>query len=295
MKQHDWSSIISRLTGWLVGLLAIAAFVLSYNALYHVALENSIPDDLAYIWPLLVDFALVVFSLAVLRASLLGERTVWPWALVLLFTVTTVAFNLIHAPSNRISQVVAAVAPVALFLSFETLMGMVKNGVKRTGLIASIEQLRDTAQVIEQKLLDRQTEVDNLLNDLDTLLVQRQAEFSTVLTQHQQENEAVITRLNNSRQAAQNRLDKLLSEIEQRQRELADLERLQVERVQVDDGITERRQRLLNILSQEGDIGPTAFAQRLNVARNTVYNDLSALAEQGTVHKNGNGWEVKEA
>lgn len=291
-KQRDWNSIINRLTGWLVGLLAVIAFVISYNALRHVALDYGIPEQLSYVWPLLVDFALIVFSLAVLRASLFNERTVWPWTLIILSTVTTVAFNLIHAPLNRTAQVVAAVAPIILFLSFETLMAMVKNSVVRSGLIASIEQLKETFKNLEQQLLDRRTEADNLLNNLNEQLAQRQAEIDTIVAKHREEAEAAIAKLNASKQNAQKRLDTILADIEQRQQELAQLEQLQAERVQVDDGIAERRQRLLGILSEEGDIGATAFARRLGTARNTVYNDFAALEQTGVIHKNGNGWKV---
>lgn len=53
-----------------------------------------------------------------------------------------------------------------------------------------------------------------------------------------------------------------------------------------------RRQELLGILRQDGDVGATLFAKRLNTSRTTIYSDLDALRDAGLVHKNGNGWEV---
>jgi hypothetical protein len=123
--------LISYSSILLVFLLAAGAFVLSYAALWETALSYGLPPRLAWIWPLLVDFALVVFSLAVVRASLYGERTLWPWLMVALYTAATVAFNILHAPDNLASRVIAVVAPISLFLSFETLMGMLKGEVKR--------------------------------------------------------------------------------------------------------------------------------------------------------------------
>lgn len=181
MTTRDWSSFINKLTSWLVGVLAVIAFTLSYNALRHVASDYGVPEQLSYIWPLLVDFALIVFSLAVLRASLLGERTAWPWFLVGLFTVTTIGFNLVHAPVNLTSQVVAVVAPVALFLSFETLMGMVKSSVRRSGVIWSIEQLNN-------RLAELTSQVDGAKGDLDKLTVAKRAlqvEIDTLQTDKQ--------------------------------------------------------------------------------------------------------------
>ena len=158
---------INALTGWLVGLLAVIAFVLSYNALREVAFYYGVPGLLSYAWPLLVDFALIVFSLAVLRASLLRERTIWPWLLVGLFTLATIGFNLIHAQVDAISRIVAIVPPVALFLSFETLMGMTKAGVRRAAVVASTQQLN-------ANLTQLTGEVDALKSTLEALEMDRE-------------------------------------------------------------------------------------------------------------------------
>lgn len=271
----DWSSVINRLTGWLVGLLAVIAFVLSYNALRHVAVDYGVPELLSYAWPLLVDFALIVFSMAVLRASLLGERTWWPWTLTGLFTLTTVGFNLIHAPDNRISQVVAVVAPIALFLSFETLMGMVKNGVKFSRAIQSLARL-------ETALAERQAEVDAALGELTETCNRRNDELQVGV----QEVEGRLAQ----RQAV---LDALEEQVEQARTRLAELN-AQIEQAQMKAAPqVERRRQLLSILASEGDIGPTAMAERVGASRNTVYADLSALEETGTIYKNGAGWKVK--
>ena len=56
--------------------------------------------------------------------------------------------------------------------------------------------------------------------------------------------------------------------------------------------IEQRRNQLLNILIAEGDIGASAFADRLHTSRGTVYSDLKALSEADQITKNGNGWEV---
>lgn len=55
---------------------------------------------------------------------------------------------------------------------------------------------------------------------------------------------------------------------------------------------TERRNALLNMLQQLGDIGPTAFGEKLNADRTTIYRDFKALEKAGIVHLNGNGWTV---
>lgn len=55
---------------------------------------------------------------------------------------------------------------------------------------------------------------------------------------------------------------------------------------------TERRNTLLNMLQQLGDIGPSAFGEKLNADRTTIYRDFKALEKAGIVHQNGNGWTM---
>lgn len=57
---------------------------------------------------------------------------------------------------------------------------------------------------------------------------------------------------------------------------------------------TVRRNRLLSLLQQHGDVGNTEFGNMLQVDRTTVYRDLKALEKAGVVHKNGNGWEMNQ-
>lgn len=122
---------IAWLTSILVFLVALGSFVLSYNALYDVAIQNGIAPKLAFIWPLLVDFSLVVFSLAVVTAHLYSESTRKQWLLVAIYTIATVLFNCLHAPDNLLARVIATVPPVSLFFSFELLMQQLKNSIDR--------------------------------------------------------------------------------------------------------------------------------------------------------------------
>jgi len=128
LTTHKFDPIrfISAATAFLVAMLALGALALSYDALRAVAGANGIEGWKSLVWPLLIDASLVVFSLAVVRNSLRGESTRWPWFLVGLYTLATVVFNLLHSPGNLTAYAAAIVAPVSLFLSFETLMGSIK-------------------------------------------------------------------------------------------------------------------------------------------------------------------------
>lgn len=55
---------------------------------------------------------------------------------------------------------------------------------------------------------------------------------------------------------------------------------------------TQRRNALLRLLQQHGDIGDVAFGKELSVDRTTIYRDFKAMEKAGLVHPNGNGWTV---
>lgn len=172
---------ISRSISILVLAVSVIAFVLSYNALRDVAATNGLPDWRAYFWPLLIDFPLVVFSLAVLWANLNQMSARWPWVLVSVFTVATITFNLYHAPDTLIARSVAIVAPLALFLSFETLVGMIRNEIRRARALASLDEINGqiiTAQeqltALRQQVKAANSRRDNLLAEIDRLTIEAQ-------------------------------------------------------------------------------------------------------------------------
>lgn len=58
------------------------------------------------------------------------------------------------------------------------------------------------------------------------------------------------------------------------------------------DNATHRRNTLLTLLQQYGDIGPSEFGRKLDADRTTIYRDFKSLEKDGIVHYNGNGWTV---
>lgn len=212
---------MNRAISWsaaaLVFLVSVIAFILSYNALQDVAATNGVPGRLAYLWPLLIDFPLVVFSLAILRANLYKESARWPWVLVITFTVATITFNLIHAADSMIARSVAAVAPIALFLSFETLVGMIRNEINRAGMLDSLQSLtgqiagmQDQLTTLRQQVKttvsrrdNLQAEIESLTGEANGLLREREhltAEIETLAQDLTLERETVAVRVSDTRQ-----------------------------------------------------------------------------------------------
>lgn len=126
---------ISRATAILVGLLAIAAFALSFEALRDLAITTgAIPNPKqAWLFPVLLDGGVVVFSLAALRASLTGSDRRWYMTLVVVVTLLSVAFNVAHATRGILSSVMAGMPPLLLFMAFESLMRQIQDSLKPPG------------------------------------------------------------------------------------------------------------------------------------------------------------------
>lgn len=123
---------ISWLSSGLVGLLALASFSLSFESLRGLAIETGVVSDkLGWIFPLIVDGAIVVFSLSALRASLREEKTHWLRGLVIFATCGSVFFNIAHVEAQWLARVLAATPPVLLFLSFEALMHSIQAEMQR--------------------------------------------------------------------------------------------------------------------------------------------------------------------
>lgn len=159
------SKSIAYLTSILFALVAIGSFALSYNALRAIAIANGIPDNwLGDIWPLLVDFSLIVFSLAVVTAHLYSESTRKQWVLVTIYTIATITFNMLHAPDTLLARFIAAIPPVSLFFSFELLMEQLKGSVIRSHKVEQLTQQVTTLQdAIDNPVTTRRQQVAQML------------------------------------------------------------------------------------------------------------------------------------
>jgi len=277
------NTLISTLTGVLVFLLAAAAFLLSFDALKHLAATNGIPTGKSWIYPAIVDGAIIVFSLSVLQASLNRQHTLYPWILVGAFTVLSVILNIVHAPATFLSRVLAAIPPLALFLSFELLMGQIKGLVQRSGAIQSLEELFNTAR-------QKQAEFDELIRT-------RRAELATMTEQHQTEVQKLVSQLEQLKTRKET-LQAELQELRQQQRTLS-----QTAEALATDSTARARQareqakeeaivRLLAFLSANPYASLAEMGEAIGRSKSTANDYVTELQTSGQLHKNGHGWEV---
>lgn len=270
----DNTTIINRLSFILVGVVGVGAFVLSYASLWGTALAFGLSPRLAWIWPLLVDFALIVFSLSVVRASLKGERVLWPWLLVGLYTVGTVAFNVLHAPDNLTARIVAIVAPVSLFLSFETLMAMLKAEVRRGSLVLSLGQVSANLSQLEAEYQEKRNKLESELGELERAMLEGIGQLEGQRASLQEELETKAKTLTSYTQ-----------DIEAKKEELKRLGSGSIKvYLPANLSITQRRE-LVNLMAKDG-LTAEAISEALGVSIGTVKNDKQAAKEASL---NGNG------
>ncbi|MBN1891037.1 MAG: DUF2637 domain-containing protein [Thermoflexales bacterium] len=255
------SRIISIITGALVSFLAASAFVLSYDALHQVALANGITPKLAWLWPLTLDAVMIAASLAVLRNSLNGERAVYAWMLVGVFTVLSITFNTLHAPDTWLARGVFALPPAVVFLSFELLVSQVKSAIKRAGLSSTLESMTLAIEAARADLAELNRQADERGQQCDTL----RAEIAELQRAKDQVQSSI----------AANDTDGSLA--------LANGAR-QAQKV-------ERQAQLAGIIAAESDVTYPEMAQRLGVSLATIKRDIADLIEAGKMRRNGHGLE----
>lgn len=157
---------LSAVTGILVALLAAGAFALSFDSLNQLAVENGVTMGLTWVWPLVLDGSIVVFSLSALRSRLHAESVRYPMTLVVLTTGASVVFNVAHAPEGPLAHTMAAVPPLALFLAFELLMRQVGSSMERASVLSSQADLVLIVDRLEAKRDKLEGQIEKLSTDI---------------------------------------------------------------------------------------------------------------------------------
>ncbi len=254
----NWTKIISWTTPTLVFVLAIISFILSYSALRSVAYTNVYENDLAYLWPLLLDGALIVFSLATIWFSLIKENTWLSYILVFTFTTFTIIFNILHSSQTTAAVFIAAIPPATLFLTFHILMSMLRVSAIRQNIQDSISQLK-------------------------TQLATLQDELGQVERHLRQEQEK-LAKVKDTKSVTIKQLD---ATIKSRQAELEKLERHPVFVLGTDINTPDQRRdilrQLVDIQNQDKRVSLTQgdMAAALGVSVKTLQRDLEAISVNG--------------
>ena len=114
-------------------LIGGGAFWLSFVSLADLARRSGIVPEHSWIWPLLVDGLIVVATVA--AVALDGDRAAWyPWTLLILGALVSVAANAIHAVVSAdtdmplpLAAAVASVPPLVLLASTHLTVVLIRS------------------------------------------------------------------------------------------------------------------------------------------------------------------------
>lgn len=139
---------------WAVTLAVVAiaagSFALSFNALHDLAQQNGQPARLAWIWPVIVDVSVIVYTLSILAAQLQRRPARLPIALVAGYGLVTIAGNILHAPGTAAGYFVAMLPPLSLILATEALRVMARHQIERGHTVATLGKLAAQQQQAQQ-------------------------------------------------------------------------------------------------------------------------------------------------
>lgn len=103
----------------------------------------------------------------------------YPWVLVSGFTLLSVVLNIIHAQQEPLAQFLAAIPPVALFLSFELLLAQLKETAVRL-------EAQNSQDEIVQEIGRKKTELDEIIRERSETMEKLKGEIGRLVEQKDQ-------------------------------------------------------------------------------------------------------------
>ncbi len=76
--QNQNITCLDKLTNWLLALILVIPFLISFGALADLAAKNDV--SCPWLYPIMIDGGLIIFKAIALRASLRGKRDNYAWA-----------------------------------------------------------------------------------------------------------------------------------------------------------------------------------------------------------------------
>ncbi|MBP8000906.1 MAG: DUF2637 domain-containing protein [Chloroflexi bacterium] len=279
---------LSLLTGLLVAFLAAAAFWLSFGTLRDLAVQQGISPDVAWLYPAIIDGAIIVFSLSVVQVSLAGERPRYPWVLVGVFTALSVMLNMLHAAATILPKLMAAIPPVALFLSFELLMNQIKWAARRQSLGQTVAELETAIAILQAERSQLEGEIAAATTALKT---KNEALRAVGLRLNQREGATTKREPPGSLPAKSNGQAGETPETDKTK-----ARRGRVFRTTVNDQRTEAKDesqaQLLAYLLTHPQANHRDMAEVMGRARSTIQRYIQKLQAQGLLAWGPDGWQV---
>lgn len=135
-------------------VLALLAFVISFDALRAVGLACGINEDLAWMFPIIIDGSTLAFTWAAWAFKTRRMGTVYPWLMLVLFSVISLVGNALHAhpvPVNGlvlpgwVPPIIMTVPPVALLATTHMIVLAAGRSLDRADEEAERRRVSDAA------------------------------------------------------------------------------------------------------------------------------------------------------
>ena len=170
--------------------LIVVVFLLAaghnYDALRHFAYESGVAYPLSFATPILIDAFIAAAVWVSLRNRRYGESTRLAWLIVLLFTVASIALNVMHYPWIPGGIAMAILVPIVILLSAELAKGIVESQRNRNTAATATATMVHKAQQLTAEI-EAQTAS---LAQLEAQKAQQQAQLEAQKAQAQTQLEA---------------------------------------------------------------------------------------------------------
>lgn len=176
---------IYKIIIWGVVGLTLVNFILSYSSLFQLALNVGYNWWLAWALPFGFDAIMIVAAMATLRATIKRDNPTYAGAMVIGFTLLSIAGNVLHLPTDEswyvngvapwLPYVVFAIPPIACALSFHLLVVNLNNDIKR-GMLQPIKEVSKQNVTISKP----SQKVSPVSQPPDTKLTSRQHKIMTL-------------------------------------------------------------------------------------------------------------------
>ncbi len=160
--KNTFTNLFGLIISMAISLIAVAAFALSYAALYALANESGVTSWLVWLWPLTLDAVVIASSGVILWNSLRNERAVYAWALSIAFTGASIWFNTEHAGADIVAKFVFALPPASLFLVTKLASAQIGAYARKRTAERSLSEIRNAIVRASEELRNLETKADEI-------------------------------------------------------------------------------------------------------------------------------------
>ena len=160
--KNTFTNLFGLIISMAISLIAVAAFALSYAALYALASESGVTSWLVWLWPLTLDAVVIASSGVILWNSLRNEKAVYAWVLSIAFTGASIWFNTEHAGEDIVAKFVFALPPASLFLVTKLASAQIGAYARKRTAERSLNEIRNAIVRASEELRNLETKADEI-------------------------------------------------------------------------------------------------------------------------------------